>query len=353
MGNLCSSPAPIRVNKRTIAPLADDADGPGGPENVHVVLIALDYKGTGNELTCSADGRNMEALLRACGIDDVTALYDNDGNKEKVEEVVREIGQRCGDDDFFVFYYSGHGTSMVDTDGDEADGKDEAFCFVGEDGSLSADTFMSDDDFAAMVTDAIPEGVKIIILTDCCHSGSIADLNRPCWRGRQAISMAGCLDGQTSGDIGKGGIMTHSMLMAIDKIRTKCADHYSVGMLYNTTLDYDDSMFNSEQDITMQHTSSVTPDAMVWPLAPSGDYKAPMNNASSGAMASMGMLGGSDDNDDGGGLLSSVMGNDFFKQQLEQQLQAQGIPPSLISIFMNSSMGHGVEPDFDHEGDDW
>lgn len=34
----------------------------------------------------------------------------------------------CEPGDFFVVYYSGHGTNVEDQDGDEEDGNDEALC---------------------------------------------------------------------------------------------------------------------------------------------------------------------------------------------------------------------------------
>lgn len=36
----------------------------------------------------------------------------------------------CTVGDLFIVYYSGHGTSIVDKNGDEADGFDEAFCLM-------------------------------------------------------------------------------------------------------------------------------------------------------------------------------------------------------------------------------
>merc|ERR1719327_2589280 len=78
-----------------------------------------------------------------------------------------------------------------------------------------------DDVFADVVTSSLDESVRILILTDCCHSGSIADLDNECWHGRQAVSITGCLDEQTSGDIGRGGIFTHSMLMAVSNLQQR------------------------------------------------------------------------------------------------------------------------------------
>merc|ERR1712032_434042 len=176
--------------------------------------------------------------------------YDEQCTKENVLAAIEEVGRRCGEDDYFVLYYSGHGTQVDDEDGDEDEGKDEALCLVSPDGQISYETLLVDDDFAEHLTDSIDESARIIILTDCCHSGTICDFDKEQWEDRHAVSIAGCLDGQTSGDIGKGGIYTHSMLLAIDQLEDAGEEDYSVGMLYNATLENDDKVFNSKQETT-------------------------------------------------------------------------------------------------------
>lgn len=249
------------------------------PGQVHMIILALDYKKTGNPLTCTIDAKNVEKLAAACGVANVQVVLDEQCTKDNVKALIGAVGSQCGPKDCFVFYYSGHGTSMKDLSGDEKDGKDEAFCFVTPDGQITYESCMIDDDFADCVANAVPEDTSIVILTDCCHSGTIADLERPCWGRRKVISVTGCLDGQTSGDIGKGGIFTHSMLMAIDHLMRAGEGSYSVGALYNACLAEDKRIFNSAQDITIQTSSTVTPDAMAWPLIPKEAYKAPLSQA--------------------------------------------------------------------------
>mmetsp|Transcript_89669 Transcript_89669/g.278553 ORF Transcript_89669/g.278553 Transcript_89669/m.278553 type:complete len:301 (+) Transcript_89669:82-984(+) len=257
----------------------EPAPAAGGAGQVFVLITALDYKQTSNALTCSIDGRNMERLVRNCGIPDgnVTAMYDEQCTKENVSAMVQRIGRQCQSGDYFIFYYSGHGTNLEDISGDEEDGQDEAFCFVTPDGQINYDSCMADDDFSDLLTGALNEEVKILILTDCCHSGTIADFETGDWAGRQAISITGCLDGQTSGDIGRGGIFTHSMLMAVGELKNDGEDDYSVGKLYNVTLEKDDEVFNSQQDITLQCAPGFQPRQMAWPLIPTGDWSPPYN----------------------------------------------------------------------------
>lgn len=270
----CGQLAPRYINTL----VADDntAELSKDDGQVHMLLCALDYKKTDNALTCSLDGKNMESLARQCGVTDVTSMYDEQCTHPAVAEAIRQVGSRCQDGDYFVFYYSGHGTNLKDYGGDEEDGQDEALCFVTPDGQIDYNSCMTDDEFADLITQNVPQSCRVLIITDCCHSGTIADLNCDQWDGYQAISMTGCMDSQTSGDMGKGGIFTHSMLVAIQKLLESGDSDFSVGKLYNTTLTYDQRIFNSPQDISIQHSNGCQPTDMAFPLVPKGDYTSPM-----------------------------------------------------------------------------
>jgi len=79
--------------------------------------------------------------------------------------------------DVLLFHYSGHGSQMVDVDYDlavEPDGLDEIICPV----DLNwRDKVIKDDDFADIFK-ALPAGVNLTVLLDCCHSGGgLRDFN--------------------------------------------------------------------------------------------------------------------------------------------------------------------------------
>jgi hypothetical protein len=71
-----------------------------------------------------------------------------------------------------VIYYSGHGTQIQDTTGDEADGMDECLvpCDYLENG------FITDDIFNNMMWSKLPMNTKVTCIFDCCNSGTIFDL---------------------------------------------------------------------------------------------------------------------------------------------------------------------------------
>lgn len=249
-----------------------------GSGQVRVLMTCLDYKETEQPLTATADGKNIKVLLDACGVTDITYLENLECTKDNVGDALEAVIDACEEGDFFIYYYSGHGTQVPDKDGDEADGKDEALCLVdGDTGQIGYDTVMIDDDFCDIVTTALAEKpwLPSLIITDCCHSGTIADTTDADWDGLQVVALSGCTDEQTSGDTGKGGIMTASLLYAIDQLQDEGKTDYTVAELYNYTLDNDDLEFASAQDISISASPNFAPNMMPWPLIPKKEWSAP------------------------------------------------------------------------------
>lgn len=242
-----------------------------------MIVVALDYKDTKNPLTCTVDGNNIVQLAHSCQVADLVTVYDRQATTPNVTSAISYVGQRCVPGDYFIFFYAGHGSQLPDQDGDEKDGSDEAYCLVDAQGGLSAASFLRDDDFCRCVSSSVPKGVNILILSDCCHAGTVADFDKPEWTGHKAMSISGCTDKQTSGDTGSGGIFTHSLLMAVEKLNRWAGQQprYSIGTLYRATLEKDDGIFKSPQAITMQAVRGVTFDSMAWPLVPPRSYQAP------------------------------------------------------------------------------
>lgn len=243
-----------------------------------MLLTCLDYKETDNQLTATADGDNVMDLAENCGITDVTYLKDEECQKDNVVATLQEIAARCNGDDILVFFYSGHGTSVPDKSGDEEDGSDEALCYVDEDGQITYDSCLIDDDFAAAVVDCLHPDTQMLILTDCCHSGTIADLRSDVWGGLQVVAIAGCTDAQEATDTGSGGVLTGSMMYALqDLVEQGALKEATCATLYNSILEWKDENFSDcEQDISISSTPGYEPDGMMWPLCPT-DYTAPGN----------------------------------------------------------------------------
>mmetsp|Transcript_4374 Transcript_4374/g.8503 ORF Transcript_4374/g.8503 Transcript_4374/m.8503 type:complete len:297 (-) Transcript_4374:75-965(-) len=257
----------------------DDLDVTGfvaGQTQIHMLVCAIDYIGTSAPLTCTQDADNIIALANACGVEDITYIKDNECTREGVLSNIEQVGSKCNVGEWFIFFYAGHGANIPDDNGDEPDGKDEALCTVTAQGKIDFKAFLRDDDFAACVIKSCVKGSNILIMCDCCHSGTIGDFGTGVWRGHSAISMSGCKDHQTSGDTGRGGIWTHSMMIAVQELQEKGKNRYSCAQLYNRQLSKDNEVFNSAQDIEMYWSTDLGgPENLAWPLIPQTNYTAP------------------------------------------------------------------------------
>jgi len=148
---------------------------------------------------------------------------------------------------------------LLDDNNDEADALDEAF--------VLADENLRDDDFAEVFVSSVPCGTKVIIITDCCHSGTIADLGSRAWDEVEAISLASCYDQEESGDTGRGGVFTHALLKAVEALSE--GPEYTVSTLW--------TMLEKAKEQHFDPTASRGTDAraIVWPLTPPRGYQAP------------------------------------------------------------------------------
>jgi len=138
-------------------------------------------------------------------------------------------GMVAGDE--AVFHYSGHGSLVRDTNGDEASGLDSCLCPLDYNIPASAGGGMiTDDDIRALLVNKVPRGARLYVILDCCHNGTGCDIRyryedfsvllsppsarTPVWRTLQraylqgkytetagdVYMISGCRDEQTSAD---------------------------------------------------------------------------------------------------------------------------------------------------------
>jgi hypothetical protein len=133
-----------------------------------------DYPGTENDLAgCCNDADDWSAALTARGFT-TRRLVDSAASGAAIRTGLRDLLSRATDGDAVVITYSGHGTWLPDDDGDEPDRRDEALCphDIAENGPLL------DDELHDLFALAAP-GVRTVLISDSCHSGTLTRLNRP------------------------------------------------------------------------------------------------------------------------------------------------------------------------------
>ena len=114
------------------------------------------------------DARDWAKLLERRGFNTTLLLDRNATGKAMRQEIARQV-QSGKAGDVVVVQFSGHGTYVPDRSGDEPDGTDEALCPW----DLMDNGPLIDDELAELLGQAAA-GVRVIMLSDSCHSGSVA-----------------------------------------------------------------------------------------------------------------------------------------------------------------------------------
>lgn len=143
------------------------------------LLVGINYVGSSVELRgCINDINNVSTTLQSTfGYQsaNMRILTDNTAVKPTRDAMIAGIqwlvsGNKYGDT--LVFYYSGHGSQIKDTDSDELDGLDEVLVPV----DYKTKGIIDDDWLYTNLVSKVPMGVTLYGFTDCCHSGTMCDM---------------------------------------------------------------------------------------------------------------------------------------------------------------------------------
>lgn len=135
--------------------------------SLHIGLNAVSraaYSGWDGPLAaCEFDAKDMAAIATSKGMKP-TVLLTAKGTRANVLGGMRAASKTLRAGDLFFLTYSGHGGQVPDVTGEEPDKKDETWCLY--DGQLIDDElYLELSRFAA--------GVRILVLSDSCHSGTV------------------------------------------------------------------------------------------------------------------------------------------------------------------------------------
>src|SRR5688572_22020060 len=137
--------------------------------SVHIGLNEVDpdhYGGWDGRLTaCEFDAKDMQKIAKQRGFLPRLLLTAN-ATATAVQAAIRDAASRLKAGDFFWLTYSGHGGQVPDINHDEGEGdrQDETWVLY--------DRELIDDELYALWSGFAP-GVRILVLSDSCHSGTV------------------------------------------------------------------------------------------------------------------------------------------------------------------------------------
>lgn len=118
---------------------------------------------SGDLMACEFDAQDMSEIARSKGMKP-TVLMTKDATRARTLEAIRAAAKQLKSGGFFFLTFSGHGGQIPDVTGEEDDKKDETWCLY--DGQLI-------DDELYLELSRFRSGVRILVFSDSCHSGTV------------------------------------------------------------------------------------------------------------------------------------------------------------------------------------
>ena len=141
------------------------------------------------------DGNLMKKYLIPYGYEFIELI------DKGMTEVLKAIEDLLKTSTEAIIYYSGHG-AQVSYNKDEDDRRNEAFCFLHK-------MFFLEDDTLSKCINENNHTQKLILFNDCCHSGTIWDLDKVNIKDNQIIyNISACEDNQVAAQLSQNGALT-------------------------------------------------------------------------------------------------------------------------------------------------
>jgi len=148
-----------------------------GCEEGYALAIGLNevdpahYEGWNGKLyACERDAEDMAAIARSQHLREVDTLLTPQATRAAVLGKLDALARKLRSGDLLVVSYSGHGGQLYDENGDETDDDwDETWCLY--DGQL-----IDDELHGAWMK--FQTGVRILVFSDSCHSGTVIKMTK-------------------------------------------------------------------------------------------------------------------------------------------------------------------------------
>lgn len=136
--------------------------------SLHLGLNKIDaahYGGEAELFGCHFDAEDMERIASDHGFEKRTKLLDEQATRDAVKSAIAEAAAELKTGDVFLLTYAGHGSQIPDFNGDEDDGADETLCLY--------DGMLIDDELYELWS-RFGDDVRIVMISDSCHSGTVS-----------------------------------------------------------------------------------------------------------------------------------------------------------------------------------
>lgn len=291
---VCSS-KPCKRNETNMPIAVRELDEVVEPGEVYMLISGIDYACDNQSwagpppaghgpLDTKYAWNMMVDLAKQCNVpeENIKLMWNEQCTKDGICEGIAEIASNCNDGDTFIFYYTGHCAMKQAL---ESEVMENCLCTVGPNGCTDnvgmrgpgsrEEVWLRDDDLATAIVENVQDGVKVFVIADICHTGSLCDFGPgSVWDQHdvQAISMSGCSDEETSAGTGQGGMFSRALSKSIEDMLHE-GSFFTVAHIYIHVIEnyLENKSTGHTQHITVNN-SHCEADEMQWPLIPSGDY---------------------------------------------------------------------------------
>lgn len=131
-------------------------------------------------LACEADAEDMELIARGQNYATVRKVLTKEATRTRVLKELDEAARVLQPGDLFLLSYSGHGGQLPDRNNDEVDAQDETWVLY--DGELI-------DDEIHVALSKLKQGVRVLMFSDSCHSGTVSRMAYAALRNSGSLEM--------------------------------------------------------------------------------------------------------------------------------------------------------------------
>ncbi|WP_111672679.1 caspase family protein [Algoriphagus litoralis] len=136
----------------------------------YAILIGndtLDISHYGGDFGLNAPINDLDIMKHICNIENIsyTKLYNT--GSEQVNAEIYNLSKESVSGDFVLIYFSGHGTQIPHSNDGEDDEYSESWCLY--------DRCFIDNEINSLLG-GFTSGVRVLLISDSCHSGSIAKI---------------------------------------------------------------------------------------------------------------------------------------------------------------------------------